>query len=275
MPKISVLMPIYKTNPAYLSQAIESILLQTFIDFEFIILDDCPDDSRENIVKQFKDSRINYICNEKNIGISGSRNKLLSLSKGEYLAIFDHDDISLSTRFEKQVKYLDSHPEVGVVSSNMKMIHSGEILKNPEGDLAIKSELFYGCVVAHTASMIRKNVLTKYNLVWEEEYSPCEDYMLWARLIDKTMFYNIQEVLVNYRDHSQNTSNLQKEKMKDRDWLIKNFIYKKFPRGPFKSYEWIYLFGLIPFLKIRSTLSQKRYSLFGLFPLFMTKKSKC
>ena len=89
MPKVSVLMPVYKTNEKYLREAIESILNQTYKDFEFLILDDCPNDTRESIVKSYNDERIKYFKNEKNLGISGARNKLIDLSSGEYLAIIN------------------------------------------------------------------------------------------------------------------------------------------------------------------------------------------
>ena len=111
MVKVSVLMPVYKTNEKFLREAIESILGQTFSDFEFLILDDCPEDDRESIVKSYDDKRIKYIKNEKNLGITPSRNKLIDMAEGEYLAVFDHDDISLPERFQKQVEFLDNHPE--------------------------------------------------------------------------------------------------------------------------------------------------------------------
>ncbi|MBR4927772.1 MAG: glycosyltransferase, partial [Alphaproteobacteria bacterium] len=106
--KVSVLMPIYRTQESYLRTAIESILNQTYWDYEFLILDDCPEDDREDIVKSYNDPRIVYMRNDKNLGITRSRNKLIELAKGDYLATMDHDDISLPTRFEKQVVYLDT-----------------------------------------------------------------------------------------------------------------------------------------------------------------------
>ena len=119
MPKVSVLMPIYKTNEVYLRAAIESILSQTFTDFEFLILDDCPDESREKIIASYSDERIKYTKNSCNLGISASRNKLIDMAQGEYLAVFDHDDISLPERFAKEVAYLDANPQCGVRMSNM------------------------------------------------------------------------------------------------------------------------------------------------------------
>jgi glycosyltransferase involved in cell wall biosynthesis len=115
-PAVSVVMPIYNnTQEEFLREAISSILSQTFTDFEFLILNDSPDNTKlDNIVKSFHDKRIRYYKNKKNLGISGSRNKLIELAKGEFLAIFDHDDISLPDRLEKQVEFLNAHPEIGV-----------------------------------------------------------------------------------------------------------------------------------------------------------------
>ena len=161
MPKVSVLMPVYKTNEKHLRDAIESILNQTFTDFEFLILDDCPDDSREEIVKSYKDKRIKYSKNAKNLGITPSRNKLIEMSKGEYLAVMDHDDISLPTRFEKQVKYLDENKDIGVVGSHVKFMVKNKLRKRPVDDADIKLSLMGGCAITHPASMIRKSVLIK------------------------------------------------------------------------------------------------------------------
>ena len=103
MLKVSVLMPVYKTPEKYLREAIESILAQTFTDFEFLILDDCPTDKTcEAIINSYSDSRIKYQKNPENLGISGTRNKLLSMAKGEYIAVMDHDDISMPDRFENR-----------------------------------------------------------------------------------------------------------------------------------------------------------------------------
>ena len=99
MVKISVLMPVYNTDEKFLRQAIESILGQTYQDFEFLIVNDCSTDVRvEEVVLSYKDKRIKYSVNSQNLGISGTRNKLISQAKGEYFAVMDHDDVSLPER---------------------------------------------------------------------------------------------------------------------------------------------------------------------------------
>lgn len=277
MPKVSVLMPVYKTNENYLRDAISSILNQTYTDFEFLILDDCPDDSREEIVKSFNDKRIKYIKNDQNLGITPSRNKLIDMAKGEYLAVFDHDDISLSTRFEKQVQYLDEHKDVGVVSCKIKTMIGGKISKNPTNDTDIKLALMRVCALTHPAAMIRKAVLIENNIRYEEEFSPAEDYALWCRLIPFTKFHNINEVLFHYRDHAENTSHKQDGKMYNATLAIWSFmkndnpaLYEEFLLKA-KHTTRIRLFGFIPFLTIIKQANKTKVYLFEKIPLFTIK----
>lgn len=272
-PKVSVLMPIYKTNKRYLCEAIESILNQTFTDFEFLILDDCPEDSREKIVQSYQDKRIRYIQNHKNIGITPSRNKLLKMAKGEYLAVMDHDDISLPQRFEKEVSYLDAHHEVGVVSCwHTRIIsHERRVYPVTHNDI-VKGIVCGGCYILHPASMIRKSVLLDNHLQYEEEYSPCEDFMLWARLIEYTKFHNIPEFLFKYRDHDKNTSHRQSKIMTTQTEKIINFMSKKYPK---LTWRWIVYWPcqFFPLFRVKVKENKKEIRLFSFIP-FLTLKNK-
>jgi len=271
MPKVSVLMPVYKTNEKYLREAIESILTQTFSDFEFLILDDYPEDSRETIVKSYADKRIKYIKNEQNMGITPSRNKLIKMAKGEYLAVMDHDDISLPDRFEKEVAYLDEHPEVGVVSCFHKRIVSHQQLIYPiENDDIIRSIVKGACCVLHPASMIRKQILIENNVCYEEEYSPCEDFMLWARLIEYTKFHNIPEFLFLYRDHEENTSHIQSKKMEIATKEIIEFMANKYPllTGKYTKY---FPCKKLPIIKIKTNENTKKFYFLNI-QIFKIKK---
>ncbi len=278
MPKVSVLMPVYKTDENYLREAIESILSQTFEDFEFLILDDCPEDDRKEIIKSYQDKRIKYYKNEKNLGITSSRNKLIDMAKGEYLAVFDHDDVSLPERFQKQVQYLDEHQDVGVVSSNVKSLVKGRISVNPIDDYNIKMALIRTCAICHPASMIRKSVLINNNVRYEERFSPAEDYALWCRLIPYTKFHNLNdEVLFHYRDHAENTSYLQAQKMEDATFAIWAFVkaenpalYEEFLLKA-KHTTRVRLFGFIPFLTIIKQANRTKVYFFEKLPLFASK----
>lgn len=277
MVKVSVLMPVYKTNEIYLKEAIESVLGQTFSDFEFLILDDCPTDDRESIVKSYNDKRIKYFKNEENLGITPSRNKLIDMAKGEYLAVFDHDDICLPERFAKQVEYLDTHPNVGVVGCVIKLMSNGKLSRNPTNSDDIKRSLMSVCAVTHPASMIRKSVLMDNNIRYEEKFSPAEDYALWCRLIPYTEFHNLEDVLFLYRDHENNTSHNQRDKMRDADRAIVAFaqienpvIYNEFLWFA-ESVNKIMLFGFIPLITIRKRANKTKVYLFEKILIYKSK----
>ncbi len=211
--KVSVLVPIYKTERAILRETIESVLNQSFGDFELVMLDDAPGDSREDVVKAFGDVRIRYVKNERNMGISAARNRLLELARGEYLAILDHDDKCRVDRLEKEVAYLDGHPECGVVSSWMRFVPDGVVVEKPVTNEEIRVGLMGGCVVAHSAAMIRAAVLKEHHIQYEAEFSPSEDYRLWMRILEYAEFHTIAEPLLDYRIHEGNTTQAQSKKM--------------------------------------------------------------
>lgn len=281
MPRVSVLTPIYNTNPVHLRAAIESILNQTFTDFEFLILNDSPDNKEiEKIVKEYAkhDKRIKYSKNDKNMGISPSRNKLLDMARGEYIAIFDHDDISVPDRLEQEVAFLDKNREVGVVSSLMDFFgeKNGIEWRFPEYDADIKMRMTDNCSVSHTACMMRKSVLVDNNIRYEEYYTPAEDYRLFARLMEHTKFYNIQTPLVKYRYFSGNTTHVQSARMsRMHDEIQLEFINKFWAyRVAYQKYVSertvfrFFLFGFIPLFKIKA----RKVYLFGFIPIFTIKR---
>lgn len=273
-PRVSVLTPIYNTNPVHLRECIESILNQTFKDFEFLILNDSPDNKEiEKIVLEYakQDKRIKYSKNDKNMGITPSRNKLLKMAKGEYLAIFDHDDISVPTRLEQEVTYLDANPDIGVVSGWLQCFGSNQnVIKNPETDLDIKVSLMDNCYIAHTASMIRKSILIENNIEYESFYSPAEDYCLWLRLMNVTYFYNLQTVLVKYRCDANQTTNTKHKEMDSAHDALVTEVRNKFPEYwrmyKAKSKHTIFRLRLlnIPLLKIKNN----KIYLFEFIPIF-------
>ena len=265
MPRVSVLTPIYNTNPSHLREMIESILNQTFTDFEFLILNDSPENKEiEKIVKSYKDKRIKYFKNDKNMGISASRNKLMDMACGEYIAVFDHDDISVPSRLEQQVNFLDKNPHIGVVSGRLKFFgNKTMILKNPEYDNDIKIFMTDDCVIAHTAAMIRKSILDENNIRYDEYYSPSEDYKLWAQLMPLTHFYNIPNVLVLYRYIDGNTTNTQQDKMVSTSNAIRLEL-----RNKYSAYYAEYRSRTI-----EHSGTTFRFRLFGLVPIFKIKNS--
>lgn len=266
--KVSVLTPIYKTDERFLREAIESVLKQTFTDFEFLLLDDCPEDDREKVVRSYDDKRIVYLKNERNLGITASRNKLIDLAKGEYLAVFDHDDICRPERFAKEVAYLDAHPECGVVSGWTKPTCGG-VNEYPEDDHGIKLAMMAGISMWHPASMIRKSALG--DIRYETDFTPVEDYMLWMKLAPHTVFHNLRDVMIDYRWHESNTSVVRKRELDAQDlrckaWAKVNLpeLYAEFELRR-ETVRRVRLFG-IPLLKIVSGRRETEIRLFDRIP---------
>ena len=207
-PKVSVLTPIYNTPKKNLKVTIDSILSQTFKDFEYLILNDSPDNIElDKFVESYKDPRIRYLKNEKNLGIEGSLNKLIKESRGDYIAIFDHDDISLPKRLEEEVKYLDENPKVGLVSAQFEVFGvKSWVSQNPINDKDIKKRLEEASCISHTTCMIRKSVLTENNIKYEKRFFPAASYRLLTRLALVTEVHNLPDILLRYRMDNENTS---------------------------------------------------------------------
>lgn len=219
MARISVIMPVYN-GEKYLSEAIDSILNQTFSDFEFIIINDCSTDNTENIIKSYDDKRIRYIKNEKNLGVAETLNKGLDMAQGEFIARMDADDISLPNRFEKQLMFMNKHKNIGVCGTWIEFFGEREgIFKNTINSEQAKVDLLFNSCLAHPSVMIRKNILTQYDLYYNPTYEQMEDYELWCRISHIADISNIPYVLLKYRCHSkqvtQNSTPEYKEKMRN------------------------------------------------------------
>ncbi|WP_373032039.1 glycosyltransferase family 2 protein [Sulfurovum sp.] len=205
-PMISVVMPVYN-GEKHLNEAIESILNQTYTDFEFIIINDGSTDKTEDIILSYKDPRILYSKNEINLQIVKTLNKALDMASGKYIARMDADDISLPRRFEKQVDFMEANRHISVCGSFIKTIggdvqHSWTYPITPE---AIKIALMFFSPLAHPTVMARKTFFdhARYNI----EYQKAEDYYLWASN-KNSKFANIAEVLLFYRLHKSQTGQI-------------------------------------------------------------------
>ena len=279
MPEVSVLMPVYNTRPEHLREAMESILAQTFTDFEFLILNDASSDPRvEEVVQSFSDPRIVYAVNEKNLGISGSRNRLLDMAKGEYLAVMDHDDISLPGRLEKQVAFLKEHPDVGLVGCQFSTIGRDKISHLPLDDISLKKALMVHCGdMCHPASMLRRDVLEKHHIRYEAMFSPSEDHALFCRMLPHTCFATLPEVLFCYRAWEGNTSHSQAKKMESATQGVLSFARRENPdlwamaRTCLVERRRYRLFG-IPVITRVSTWRETRWLLFECLPLWTAKE---
>jgi glycosyltransferase involved in cell wall biosynthesis len=219
-PKVSVCMPVYNGGD-YIAESIESVLSQTYEDFDLIVSDNCSTDNTEEIVRSFNDSRVNYFRNTKNLGQTGNVNRCLELAGGEYVCILHHDDIMLRDNLELKVRLLDEHPEVGFVHSNILLIdtHGKVIAENIWSEdsrrdyiedgfsvftryldyLPYGASIFIGAVVARKKCY---DHLGGYNA----EIPNCDDSEMWMRMM---LFYKVACIgkpLVQYRVHSASAS---------------------------------------------------------------------
>ena len=206
-PEISVIMPVFNAS-SFLRESIGSILNQTFSNFELIILNDKSTDNSLDIIKEIhsKDNRIVIIDKTQNVGPANLRNEGINAAKGNFIALMDADDISLPTRFEKQIALLKNNPQIGVCGTWFTFFGSkkNKIIKHSINSEAIKISFLHSCNIGNPTVMFKKEVLN--NLKFDNEYVPVEDYDLWSRLLAKTNFYNIPESLLNYRQHNNNIS---------------------------------------------------------------------
>ena len=227
MNKISVVMSVYNTKEEWLRKSIESILNQSFKDFEFIIILDAPTDHSEDIVKEYaqKDSRIYIVKNEKNLGLTKSLNIGIKKATGKYIARIDSDDISTVERFQKQVKYLDEHQDVAVVGAYVSVFDENKNYSIGMNNTSSNNEknkirmIFCNAGVAHSTAMIRKEFLLENNISYDEGIKKAQDYALWTDIVLKNGRIDIiKEILLEYRIHSgqitQQCSNEQVQCMK-------------------------------------------------------------
>jgi glycosyltransferase involved in cell wall biosynthesis len=208
-------MPVYN-GERYLREAIESILLQTFRDFELLIIDDGSTDGSVKIIQSYRDKRIRYIDNEKNIGIASTLNKGIELAIGEYIVRMDSDDISLSTRIEKQVRFMDNYPEIGVSGTWVKFVDISHhpwksvVYKYPIKPRDIKARSLFNSSFAHPSVIMRRSLLEKFQLKYDPQHLDAEDYGLWQKCSSCFPLANIPEVLLVYRVHSESMTNSDK-----------------------------------------------------------------
>ncbi len=200
-------MPVYNAAK-YLSASIESILNQTFEDFEFIIINDGSSDDSEKIILSFKDPRIKYFRNPNNLKLIKTLNKGIELCSGEYIARMDADDIAAPNRLMKQFKFMEANLGIGICGTNFEIFGKNEILSKLETENeAIKFRFLYECHFQHPTLMIRTALLKENNILFNTDYVHAEDYELWVRLIPLTNFANLPDNLLKYRDHNESITN--------------------------------------------------------------------
>lgn len=204
MVAISVILPIYKERLDWIHLSVDSILNQTYSDFELLLINDNPE-SQENLalIQEYEkiDSRVRGIKHKENIGLPRSLNLAINEAKGKYIARMDADDISVPQRFAKQVSFLNEHPEVGVIGTfGWEINEAGKILNQLniyEHDRELKGLTLFYTPFIHPSVMFRKELILKHP--YDENCRIGQDRELWCRLKNLTKFYNIPENLIKYR----------------------------------------------------------------------------
>lgn len=220
-PIVSIILPTYNWKAGWLSESIDSVLNQTFKDFELIIINDASTNDIEKTIKEYekKDSRIVYLKNEKNLKLTKTLNKWIKSSKWKYIARIDDDDIrTTKDKLEKQVKFMEDNQDYWlcwawvVVTIN----EEGEELYRTNtrlSDSEVRKHFLQSNQFAHSSVMIRKSILDEV-WIYNPDYNKAEDYELWCRVWIKSKFTNIKNIGINYRINSK--------------WVTrKNFFYQK------------------------------------------------
>lgn len=210
-PKVSVVMPAFNAE-RYIEAAVESILAQTFSDFEFIIVDDGSTDSSPAIMRRFAaaDTRIKVIVNKTNMRFANSANRAISIARGRYIARMDADDISAPERLEKQAAFLDENPDFVVVGSGYDTINAQgrTITRNVESTTPWECAWMslFRMPLVHPTTMYRKSVVDDFSLRYDNAYDGAADFEFFHRLLGHGKAVALRDILVQYRTHTENVS---------------------------------------------------------------------
>lgn len=219
---LSVIMSIYN-GERYLREAIDSILGQSFRDFELILIDDASTDSTYEIIKSYQDERIVVIQNKKNLGLTKSLNIGLQNAKGTYIARMDADDISLPDRFEKQLRYMEKHRDVALLScSYLQFGKSSKKVIIKMNEMQLKGQLLFGSALPHPGFFFKRELFSCYHIAYNEKLRYAQDYDFQVRVSRKFKIACLPEILIKYRSSEEQIS--EKKFYKQRacaDWVRK------------------------------------------------------
>lgn len=246
---VSIIIPVYNAEK-YIGKTLESVLNQTYSNFEVIIIDDCGTDNSMNVVRKYADERFKIIVNNRNSGIAYSRNLAIGISKGKYIAILDNDDIAMPIRLEKQVDFLEQHQDIDVVGGQSIWIDENEdmirdAIPLPENPDYIKTSFLFENMYNNSETMIRKSLVDTNNITYQEGMQGMEDFRFWIDCSKVGRFSNIDDVVLKRRMTDENTtSQILREKKSERlhvYWKLQEYSLKKsgFDLNP-KEYDIIH-----------------------------------
>ena len=227
-PEVSIIMSCYNDDK-YISRCIDSILKQSFVNFEFLIVDDCSSDHSLAIINKYKDSRIKVFKNDKNMGRAFSLNELIKLAEGEFIMIMDADDIVHIEKIKIQYEFLTQNPLIDLVSTNLYYFNQDKLLGksnlNLPNKISLKNLLFSSVPLAH-ATVMARSIWYKKNLYTIPEIKNAEDQDLWLKSFDLSNFYILKQNLYLYRLHKGSIKN-KIDKRLGYHIALKNYLIRK------------------------------------------------
>lgn len=240
-PIVSVNMSAYNTEQ-YVAEAVDSMMGQTAGDLELVIVDDGSQDDTLEVLSRYKDPRLRVVS-QTHRGISHARNHALRLSRGRYIAVMDSDDVSMPTRLERQIDFLESHSAVGVVGTAARFVDELEGREwdyaPPTADEALRRHLVRGNPFVHTSVMMHRSLLEEVG-GYNEKYPYLVDYELFVRLAPRTRFANLSEALVVHRQRMGSVSVTMRTELL-RLWLRLCVHYRAFRDGTYPWHEFRYV----------------------------------
>jgi glycosyltransferase involved in cell wall biosynthesis len=242
MPKLSIVTCVYNAE-RYLNESLDSIFDQDYKDFELILIHDCSTDNSKNILLHYADHpNVVLLENKYNEGVPFSRNRGFIAAKGEYIAIHDADDVSLPHRFQKQVAYLDEHPEITFIGGHAIRISDtgiqiGNMVYPPEetdGAFRVIRQFKLNPIIDPSSMFRRQPILDIGGYRMEPELRTVQDFDLWCRLlVNGHRLYNFQEPLIKYRINPQGVTRIKK----DEQTLATDFVWAAFRRRSFPKVQ--------------------------------------
>lgn len=252
-PTISVLMPVYNAQ-RFLKRAIESVLAQTFTNFELLIINDGSTDKSVSIIESFQDPRIRLVHNQKNSGVIHTLNMGILLAQGKYIARMDADDICFPERFEKQVSYLELHPETAVLASRIIQINADEDeLSHWDMDFKVltREQIYIASAkancIAHPSVMMRRAIAQIY--LYNKKQKGSEDWDLWMRLLsDGQHIDKLPQYLLKYRIHNSSVTAIHNREVTLEKKINKvrlTFLKERFEKFRLKKFEFLVIVAIL------------------------------
>lgn len=237
--KVSIILCFYNEEK-YLAKAIDSVLAQTYSNFELIIINDGSSDKSEEIVKSYQDDRIKYVVNKENKRQAYCRNRGLGLATGDYIGFFDGDDIMMPEKMEYQVNYLREHDDIMLLSGGYTYmdgngnVDANVVIPKYRSNDQIKSFMLFGNCIALGAALFRREISDKYHVRFDETNKASEDYRFWIDMLPYVKVANVDEIFFHYRiNHGSKSSiivkrdesayNRELRKVMEHAWIMRGF----------------------------------------------------